>query len=38
MSNMTTGTKVVSKINIYVNETQLSKQQPNIRSFVGTIE
>jgi hypothetical protein len=35
---MTTGNKIVAGKKIYVNDTQLQRQQPNIRRFVETIE
>lgn len=38
MSAMTTGNKIVAGKKIYVNDTQLQRQQPNIRRFVETIE
>ena len=38
ISRLTPGNKVVNGRTIYVNETQLDRQQPNLRELVGTIE
>lgn len=38
MSVLTAGTKQLAGRRVVVNQSQLAKQQPNIRAFVGTIE